>query len=196
MGLLLTANAQIVFKNPSFEGDPREDQTPTGWFPWGNYTTPDILPGPWDVLTRPNQGRSFVGLTTRSEGTWEMMGQELASPLKKNECYRFSVYLARGTTYAGYNNPVRFRLWAGSAPGDKKQLLADTDPIAHAEWRNYEFYFFPENDYRYVLIEPAYKDGKNYPYNGNILIDNLTPIFNCHRAALPDTEEHTADAPR
>lgn len=181
---LNAAQAQIVLKNPSFEGEPREDQTPNGWFPWGNYTTPDILPGPWDVIMRPNQGRSYVGLIARTEGTWEMMGQELTTLLKKNDCYRFTVALARGTTYAGYNNPVRFRMWGGNAPGDKKQLLADSDPIAHGEWKSYEFYFFPDADYKYILIEPAYKDGKDYPYNGNILVDNFTPIVICQRAEL------------
>jgi hypothetical protein len=187
--LALAANGQIVLRNPGFEGEPHEDQTPAGWFPWGNYTTPDILPGPWEVVTRPFQGRSFVGLTARVEGTWEMLGQELPTTLKKNECYRFSVHLARSTAYAGYNNPVRFRVWGGNAPGDKKQLLADSEPVAHTEWRSYEFYCFPEADYRYLLLEPAYKDGKNFPYNGNILIDNFTAISTCHRVALPEKTE-------
>lgn len=162
----------------------QEAKTPDGWFNCGEYTTPDILPGPWDVMTRAKAGFTYLGLTTRSEGTWEMVGQDLGTPLKKNECYHFTVALARSSTYAGYNTAVRFRLWGGTSACNKKQLLVESQVIDHYDWKVYTFYFFPDEDYQYIVIEPFYKDGKNYPYSGNILIDAFSTFSPCIRASL------------
>jgi hypothetical protein len=169
------------FQNPSFEGEPGDATVPVGWHAAEPGTTPDILPGFWGVYREASQGKTYVGLITRQNGTWESITQRLPFPLAAGECYRFSVDLARSRTYSGYNRPVRLLVYGGSRKGEKAQFLYDTGPIEHAAWRTYLPEFTPRQPINYLIIEAYFIDDRS-PYGGNVLIDNLGLIRICPRA--------------
>lgn len=180
---LLTAQAYI--KNASFEGKAQDATVPAGWFPCEAGTTPDILPGPWGVYEEAAEGDTYVGLITREDGTWESIGQRLSATLNPKECYTFTLDIAHSRTYAGYNNPLRLRIWGGTAKCEKGQLLLETGFIREPEWEAHEVQFVPKKPINYILIEAFYKDGR-FSYRGNILIDNFSPIKKCVRAELAE----------
>ncbi len=181
-------NSAILLANPSFEGVPQDARVPDGWHACGLYSTPDVLPGPWGVYTMPYHGNTFLGLISREDGTWEHIGQRLTKPLKKDECYTFSVKLARSEGYVGYNQPLKFRIWGGTKRCQKNQMLGQSVAIAHTGWKSYRFDFFANETYEYVVIE-AYYSGKT-PYRGNLLLDACSPFETCMRASLEELDQN------
>ena len=67
----------------------------------------------------------------------------------------------------------------------KDQLLLETDFIREPEWEEFEVQFVPKKPINYIVIEAFYKDGR-FSYQGNILIDNFSPIKKCVRAELAE----------
>jgi hypothetical protein len=177
------ANAQIRFENPSFEGNPQDGTSPAGWFQCKAGSTPDILPGSWGVYKESSDGNTYVGLITREDGTWEDMIQRLSEPIKKGECYNMSLDLARSKTYAGYNLPVKLRIWGGKERCSRDQMLAQSVLIKHTAWHTYTFEFNPKEDYQYIIIEAFFANGY-FSYKGNILIDNVKPLRKCVQASV------------
>ncbi len=177
------AAGQIYLVNPSFEGDPQDATVPVGWFPCREGTTPDILPGFWGVFTEASEGETFVGLITREDGSWESIGQRLPETLKAGECYSLSVDLAHSLTYAGYNEPVRLRVWGGTEKCGQDQLLFDSGRVEGGEWQSFETDFTTKGPIRYLLLE-AYFHEQGKLARGNVLIDNIGPVRKCIRAML------------
>ena len=104
--------------------------------------------------------------------------------MKEGECYSFSLRLAYSKKYAGYNLPLKLRIWGGGTKCSRDQLLAETKFVKHTDWRKYDFDFFPRNDINYIIIEAHFADGVYISYKGNILLDDLSPIKRCDRADL------------
>lgn len=177
-------NGQIKLNNASFEGEPKDAKTPNGWDPCGTSTTPDILPGFWGVENKPENGKTFLGLITRQNETWEYIGQKLSNPLKKGECYMFSASLAKSPNYALYNRSIILKIWGGESSCVKKQLLAQTDLIDHYDWKQYDFVLIPKGEYNYIILEAYYGKDTIWPYNGNFLLDNCSAIELCNRVSL------------
>ncbi len=182
---VLLAQSQIYFDNASFEGIPSDATVPVGWFPCQPKTTPDILPGPWGVSTEPSEGETFVGIISRHDGTFESIGQRFEKPLTPDNCYIFSIELARSMTYAGtrYNSPLRLRVWLGETKCDRGQQIYLSDFVENEDWERHIIRFTPEFKANYILLEAFYKDG-NFSYEGNILLDNMSAIKKCVRASL------------
>lgn len=172
---------QIYLDNASFEGQAQDATVPVGWHPCDELTTPDMLPGFWGVLTEPEDGDTYMGLITREDGTNEQVGQRLSTPLQGNECYTISMYLAHSSAYAGFNLPVKLRIWGATSRCSKKKLLVDTGAIKHEDWKKYEFKFYCPSAYNYLIFEAEIMDGVYFPYNGNILIDGISVIMVCQR---------------
>jgi hypothetical protein len=186
--------AQITLVNPSFEGDEPQDATvPAGWHACKPGTTPDILPGVWGVYHEPADGETFVGLITRSDGTWESIGQRLSAPAVPRECYTISLDLAYSDTYAGYNNPIKLRIWGGASKCGKAQLLAESPLIDHEDWSTYTFQFTPKEPIYYLIFEAFHSDEPDFSHMGNVMIDHVRPIKVCIRA---DTGGEEAQAER
>lgn len=175
-------HAQIALDNGSFEGTPQDATLPQGWFGCEMGTTPDILPGVWGVILEPSNGDTYIGLITREDGSFESIGQRLAEPLEKNLCYSFSIDLSRSKTYAGYNFPVKIRVYGGTKKCQKKQLLYSSPTISHDDWETYDVKFTPKKNFNYIIIEAYFADGLLFKYNGNVLIDGVTPLIPCIRA--------------
>jgi len=184
-------NAQIPFDNASFEGNPDDATMPTAWHDCKDGTTPDILPGLWGVIKEAYDGDTYLGLITRENGTWESIEQRLKIPMNAGYCYSFSLMLAYSKKYAGYNLPLKLRIWGGNSKCSRDQLLAQTKFVKHTDWRRYDFDFFPKSNINYIIIEAHFADGVYISYKGNILLDDLSDIKQCDRAHIITFEKPT-----
>lgn len=188
---LIFAQEQIFLFNPSFEDLPRHSKIPTGWYDCGDpyESPPDIHPtteGSFGVTTPPQDGETYLGMVTRDNDTQEAVGKRLETPLRAGNCYSFTIYLAQSASYVSlsrrtneevsYTTPVILRIWGGTNYCKKTELLGASSFIAHGDWREYEFKFKPQQDLRYLKLEAFYELPVLYPYNGNLLVDNMSPI--------------------
>jgi len=169
------------FVNPSFEGEPQEAFVPVGWTPCTANTTPDIFPGVWGVNMDPADGATYMGLITRSDGSFESVGQRLPVVVEGGECYSFSFYLAKSDTYAGFNDPIRCRIWLGSSSCLREQLIFESDPLEDVDWRKEDIRFEADKDQQFLIIEAGFPT-KLRKARGNMLIDGLSSIIRCDRA--------------
>ncbi|MBK8555284.1 MAG: OmpA family protein [Lewinellaceae bacterium] len=182
----------ILLVNASFEDLPKCCEAPTGWYNCGKSeeSPPDIQPGFFQVNKTADQGQTYLGLVTRDNDTWEGVGQRLSRPLESNKCYDFSLALCRSELYlslsrttgeqVNYATPAKLRIWGGNGYCDKHELLAETSVIVNTRWLNYNFKLQPKNgNYSFILLEAYYKTPILFPTNGNILVDNASPISLC-----------------
>lgn len=172
---------QINVVNPSFEDEPSDATTPQGWHPCDDLTTPDIFPGFWGVYNEPSNGNTYVGIITRENGTYEQFGQRLSIPMKKGECYRTMIDLAHSIIYAGYNQPIKLRIYLGSSKCEKDQLIFTSPLIKSMNWETHMIKFKPNENHEYIIFEAYFQDGE-FSRKGNILIDNLRPFMMCGNA--------------
>lgn len=178
----LGLTAQVFLDNPSFEGEAEDATMPNGWLSCKQGTTPDILPGFWGVYNEPSDGETYIGLITRTDGTFESISQRLSSPLQIGTCYSMSVDLAHSKTYTGYNKPIRIRVWGSKSKCSRDQLLMKSGVISHSYWETYEFEFKTNATFNYIIIEAYFPTSPSKPVKGNILLDNLSDIEACERA--------------
>ena len=175
-------NGKIYLKNPSFEDNPGAGKSPKGWYSGYMGSTPDIMPGAWDIQFPPQEGKTCVGLIVREDGSREDISQALSEPLVGGNCYSFTLYLAHSPKYVGYNNPARLRIWGGTEKGAPSQLLAASPLIDHSDWRQYKFELSPGANISHLTFEVYYAPGVVFKYKGNILLDNCSPLEKCIRA--------------
>jgi hypothetical protein len=171
----------IEIANGSFDGEPADATVPQGWLSCKEGTTPDILPGYWGVYTEASDGDTYLGLITRQNNTWEVIGQRLSAPLLKGSCYAWAIDLAHSSTYSGYNNPIKLRVWIGKSKCAKDQLIYESPLIEHSDWRTYKIKFTPEDEYRYIMLE-AFHSEEEVIWKGNILLDRIRAIQGCDRS--------------
>src|SRR5690242_9970370 len=101
----------IKLKNPSFEGAPMQGGQYSfnlpGWSDCGKIYFPDDSPpdmhgmntGFWNVNMMPHQGKTFLGLVTRFDDSFESVSQQLSTPLKAGHCYTLRAYIFQSNTY-------------------------------------------------------------------------------------------------
>ncbi len=160
-----------------------------------NETPPDIQPGQFGCTLAAQQGKSYVGMAGRDNGTFEVIQQVLSQPLKAGVCYRMSVYLAKSSIYSSYSRvtglasnysrPLKLVIWGtssqlhSSCEVTKEDWLTESLPIHNDQWRKYIFYIQPPKDVYTLIFSAGHVVQK--PYNGNLLIDNISTIVpvNC-----------------
>lgn len=174
-------SSQVFLDNASFEDEPADATVPHGWFPCESGTTPDILPGFWGVYEEASDGETYVGLITRTDGSFESIGQRLSSPLEEETCYKFSLDLAKSDNYSGYNNSLKLRVWITNKKCKKQQLIFESDFIENEDWETFMVEFKAESKAKYIIIEAHYSE-KAENHKGNIMIDNISPIVFCNQA--------------
>lgn len=172
---------QVTLSNPSFEGQPADATMPSAWYAESDGTTPDILPGYWGVYNDASDGETFIGLITRSDGSFESIGQRLESSLVNDLCYNFKIDLSYSNNYSGFNKPIHLKIWVSNKKGERQQLVFKSPLIKHLEWKSYNVEFTTESQMDYIILE-AYINDKPVNHKGNILIDNMTFISPCNRA--------------
>ena len=198
----------ITLSNPSFEDLPRHSRPPLAWTDCGfmGETPPDIQPNATFKVTRQaKDGETYLGMVVRENDTWEAVGQRLSEPMKKGNCYEFSIYLAKSEMYVSlsreeedkrinYITPATLRIYGGYEYCDKDFLLGETAEIANTTWIRYDFKFEPSGDFTHIVLEAFYKTPTLFPYNGNILVDHASPIVpipcqpNIQIADIPEEE--------
>lgn len=196
----------IKLRKPSFEQEPfagtYDGASIRGWFDCGviNFpaeTPPDIHPvNFWGNTKQAQSGRTYLGMVTRDNDTYESVSQKLDSKLIGGECYEFSVYLSRSEQYVSatrqsgklenYVKPIVLRVWGGFGYCDTRELLGESAPVDHSPWQRYDFKFSPSMDVSSFTIEAFYKVPVLFPYNGHILVDNMSSIVkvSCEEESL------------
>lgn len=196
-----TKEAPINFVNPSFEDFPKAGEAPNGWYDCGksSETPPDVQPGAFSVTKAPSHGNTYMGLVVRDNETWEGVSQRLSRPLEKEHCYEFTMDVCRAELYlstskltgqeANYATPAKLRVYGGTGFCSKAELLYETSVITNTRWLGHTFRLSPkEGNYQYIFFEAYYKTPVLFPYNGNILLDNASPIkpVVCGPDKMPD----------
>ncbi len=189
---LLVGQDIIQIKNGSFESEVANINTvPKDWesFSSDKEGYPDLLPGEYQINAVPKEGKLFVGLRTRRENIYEGMGQQLATPLRKDSTYQWNVWLAHASKYivptvkkgkqngkVTCNGITKLRVLGINSVTHEQELLAETDPVNHAEWRNYSLSLNPKRIECDQIILAAYYNLGNFIKQGNLLIDNCSDI--------------------
>jgi hypothetical protein len=195
--LLLNAQNEkqvIVLKNPSFEEPSRpgfpDGKGPKGWQDCGkpDESAPDIQPGFFGVTKAPKHGNSYLGMVVRDNNTWEAISQRLSRPLEVNKLYEMTLNLCNSDEYTSqsrtnlaqrvnYSTQVKLRFYGGNDDCARQELLYETPTIMNKDWLTFRITLQPKKtNYNYLLMEAYYQTDVIPPYNGNILIDNLSPI--------------------
>lgn len=187
----------IEIKNGSFEDSPRQGGDGVlslrGWFDCGRVdfpgqSPPDVHPREfWENTTEPADGKTYLGMVVREDESWESVAQRLDTPMEIGQCYSLSIQLCRSDRYLSatsssfgrkksFTTPIVLRVWGGSGYCNQRQLLSESIPINHSDWKTYEFNFEAMFASRYVTIEAFYKTPTLLPYNGHLLIDDLSNL--------------------
>lgn len=162
----------LVIQNPSFEGPALAGIGPKEWIDCSflDESPTDVQPGSFDVLKKAAHGKTYVGMVVRRYGTWEAIAQCLSKPLEAGESYGWSMQLCRSETYSSPNRmkpfdvnsqgvrffyedfllPIRLRIWAGSKPCEKAELLAESQPIYDHDWQPAIFRLKPSKTHEFI----------------------------------------------
>ena len=179
----------IKLTNPSFEDIPRHSHTPRGWYDCGfpGESPPDTQPDPtFQVSKSAESGDTYLGLVVRDNDTWEAVSQKISRPMDKNQCYEFTIQLARSESYisvsritdeqANYVTPAKLRVYGGYDYCDKRYLLGETKLVINTRWIEYKMKFEPIDNYTHITMEAFYNTPTLFPYNGNLLADNASDL--------------------
>ena len=74
-------------------------------------------------------------------------------------------------------HPAIMVIWGGQDQCLKQEMLAQSNDVVNNDWQSYEFVLKPRNNYSHITIEAYYSKSSLAPYNGHILVDNLSPII-------------------
>jgi len=179
-------------ENASFEKDfSQHSKMPIDWVNCGDFhSSPVDIHGHqqkyFEVSQKANDGNNFIGMITRNDGTYEAIGQDLYNSLDAGHTYSFSLFACRSQKYISlsrssmksenFNKPAVLQIYGGT-DCTNAQLLISTTVIEHTNWAEYVFVFDAEEEIKFLLIEANYDNLASFSYDGNILIDNISPIY-------------------
>jgi hypothetical protein len=151
--------------------------------PWEQCSgTPDLLPNAPNLRSNitASDGDWYVGLVCDNDNI-EAFGQYLSAPFTADVNYSFQVDLAH--TMGGYNDgnaweidkPGILKIYGSKSSCDAtEQLLWQSPPIDHADWKTYEITFTPTSAWSHIHITTAGKtEAGCEALKGNILLDNI-----------------------
>jgi gliding motility-associated-like protein len=197
----LQGNAQRI-DNPSFEGLPQSNVPPLPWTPCNTFSTPDTQPSFWNVKKSASDQATYVGLETRGNtglyaNTIEAVQTQLRTKLEVSSSCYINIDLAFSDTqghqdewggFISYANPIILKIWGGTSSCEKTELLWESPPVDHTDWKTYEVTLTPAfTEVYYLILEADYIDPPHFgTYFGNILIDNIVekdipepPVLDC-----------------
>ncbi|MEL6657996.1 MAG: hypothetical protein AAFP77_23190 [Bacteroidota bacterium] len=207
---------EIKFRNSSFEGSPGYSRMPRKWVDCGfqEESPPDLHPEPRNIFNvdlGPYDGRTFLGLVTRDNNTWEAIGGLLNYQLEAGQCYRFQIALASAPEFVSasratglpkiYNAPVRLKIWGGNDYCELQELLATSPPVRNGEWEVYTFLIQPRmGNYSVITFSAEYPEDAVSATNGNLLLDAASafePMVDCNVSgnSISDLEAAASAAP-
>ena len=172
-----------------------------GWTDCGKIYFPKDSPpdvhgmntGFWNVNMMPHQGKTFLGLVTRFDDSFESVSQTLSTPLKAGHCYTLRAYICQVETYQSRTRrssdttenfivPTTLRIWGGNKVCDRREKLYESEPIQEFQWTSFTFQLKPLQDLSAISIEAYYpRTNHMFPeaFNGHLMIDDLSPIMEC-----------------
>jgi hypothetical protein len=176
----------IFLDNPSFESMPGPSLVPSDWFVYGSpgESPPDTQPGFFGVKTRPQEGETYLGMVTRDNGTTEGVIQYLDYPMLPGNQYEMSLFLSTSEVLVSnsrktnetvqYTTPVDLSILGYKAGSNALCMIAKVQKIEHFNWQLYTIPIRPCDTIECIVFSAS------QPYeaavNGNILIDNCSPI--------------------
>ncbi len=189
--------------NPSFEGSPQAGTSNAdfdlfGWKDCGFFdeTPPDIHVGGnaydgtdifFGVTQKAQHGRTYLGMVTRPNDTWEAVAQQLERPLKKGQCYTMSIHLVRSSTYISgtkgssqleyFRSPINLKVWGGHSFCDRNEELTLSNIVVNTNWKEYVLKFEPQSDITHIILEASFQRPQPFPPPGNVLLDNASPVI-------------------
>lgn len=198
--LALSANCQIMLKNPSFENgniDCGNNYAPKYW----NLCEPGVANCILDSIwyAQPDSainGRYVVDIRVHNYNNSQYNGsfsQFSACIFNLGYTYSFDVFIA---SYIPINNPTIFpnyskvmlEVWLGSDSCKRDQQVY-LSPLLDSFWVKYTITFRPDADYRYFFFRGNVPNFA--PRVGEVVIDALSPIYvvNAYElaATTPDT---------
>ncbi|HMX39716.1 MAG TPA: hypothetical protein PKD78_05290 [Saprospiraceae bacterium] len=185
-----TPSAMIQLNNPSFELDGSPGRgTPKYWTYTGTCRTcaPVICPdlSRWRTKQKAAAGRYFVSLLTFEEGMYEGIGQRLPQRLQKDSMYVFRLKAAYSKHYEdgadAHPHPVVVCIWGYNEHTLEQEVLAQTTPVNHDFWYQYEFLLSPKTrDYDSIAIGAWFDPKRPKRYNGNLFIDDCSDLMRVH----------------
>ena len=187
-------NAIIInnFYNNSFEEDNAVvNKSPTGWKNCGDLEEVNVdihnnIDTLFDVVQSTNNGNNYIGLRTSYNDTWGVISQKLERELQIDSSYLFHLEACRSTRYINKGREgeedlneesIRIRIWGGDNDCNRKELLAESDLVKHTNWKTYIIKMKPKENHSSIFIDVFFKKEAIFPYNGNILIDKISPIY-------------------
>lgn len=202
----VTSQENVIYlKNPSFEQEDMSflfNNNKASWVDCGFQTeeSPAMHAGLQEVALAPQHLKGYLSMVVRDNNTWDAVGQRLTKPLEAGKCYQFSLQLAKAENYytrnggskVNYRNPIRLLVWGGNSFCEAGQLLAKTDLIKNDTWEPYEFIFQPTTTVTYLSLHAYYLNPLSVSYNGNVLIDNASAIYEvaCENVTIPKQDEN------
>jgi len=195
----MQSNAQdtiILLKNPDFEETPKrggealemiQDWTDCGKFNFPQESPPDIHPnGFWGNNLSAYHGKTYLGMVVRDNGSYEGLSQKCSSVLSKGKKYEMSICLAQSANYkshsrsykvvVNFTTPTVIKIWGGTNLCQEQELLFESPPVDHKEWKEYTFNFKPKSDINTLTFTAYYKKNTLLAYNGHILLDAISDI--------------------
>lgn len=199
----LSGQVEIPLLNPSFEenGEPQiggitpkysdgfVQPEPTEILYWNDAgqegeTPPDIHSAETDffrVKHAPFEGRFFLGMVTRANGTYEALSQALSSPIVPGNTYQLSFAAAQAEEYVARTRtdpvpqvfvaPTVLRVWGANSQTRQFEVLAESPVIDHIDWKVYILSFSPKEDsYDNIIIGAYWYDPDKYT-KGHLLLD-------------------------
>ena len=184
-------NVAIFFTNPSFEDYPRVSEPPRGWADCGfpGESAVDVQPEPhreFDVVKRAFHQNTYLGMVVRDNDTYERVSQVMSNPMVAGQCYELTVHLAKSDVYrsqsrlteteVNYDTPAKLQIRGGFGTCDLGAIIGKSSVIDNGNWKQYTIKLEPEEPYTHIVLEAYYNTPILFPYNGNVLVDNLQPL--------------------
>jgi hypothetical protein len=141
----------------------------------------------WQKLQKPAHGSRFTSLLASDLGQKQSLTQVMEGILQAGRSYTFNLQLAWAKNFwqseegserpVNYDKPLRLAIWGGNAENHKAELLGITAPVSSKKWKKYFFVLKPSKaDCTYLTLEADFAIEIGVFYNGNILLDNCSPI--------------------
>ena len=184
----VTGRSQNYITNSGFEGPDGISVIPPDWLSGcGVMNTPDTQPGWWNIENKPPEGKTFIDLLFKEDGTTESVYQQLAVPLDSGACFLMEIQLAQacqdslsGLDPYGLNHPGDLQIRGSESYGcGNGQILAVFEQVEHCGWKKYYTVFQAQGTINFIYLE--FSKGISTFKNGSILIDqfvldNLHPL--------------------
>ena len=189
---ILELKGQNLLKNGSFEtGVAGASLVAKDWYSCGTkgYTPPNLhntknITPIFKVYTLAQDGEQFISLVTRANQSVECVGQIFERNLISDSTYHLEIYLnssesfesrtsIKSTETASFNTAADLEVYGLTNTG--QYILLDVyEDIKHYNWKKYTTTFQALKDFAAIEFRAYFTFDQLLPYNGHILIDNIT----------------------